>query len=89
MIVEYDKSFEKSLEKLKDHSLLSKVERIILIIEKTDSLRQIKNVTKLAGYKVYYRIKINEYRLGFEKIDENKIRLIIIAHRKDIYKRFP
>lgn len=71
MIVEFDKSFEKSLEKLKDHSLFPKVERIILTIEKTDSLRQLKNITKLAGYKAYYRIKINEYRLGFEKIDEN------------------
>ncbi len=85
MIVEYDKSFEKSLEKLKDHSLLPKVERIILNLERTDSLTELKNITKLAGYKRYYRIKINEYRLGFEKIDKNKIRLIIIANRKDIY----
>ncbi|MGB5025214.1 MAG: type II toxin-antitoxin system RelE/ParE family toxin [Saprospiraceae bacterium] len=89
MIVEFDKSFEKSLEKLKDLSLLSKVERIILSLESTDSLRQLKNITKLTGYKVYYRIKINEYRLGFEMIKEDRIRLIIIAHRKDIYKRFP
>jgi len=69
--------------------LLPKVERIILTLEKTDSLRKLKNISKLVGYKVYYRIKINEYRLGFEKIDENKIRLIIITHRKDIYKQFP
>ncbi|MBK6859569.1 MAG: type II toxin-antitoxin system RelE/ParE family toxin [Saprospiraceae bacterium] len=71
MIVEFDKSFEKSLEKLKDLSLLSKVERIILSLESTDSLRQLKNITKLTGYKVYYRIKINEYRLGFEMIKED------------------
>lgn len=89
MIVEYDKSFEKSLVKLKDLSLLAKVERLILTLESTDSLRQFKNITKLAGYKVYYRIKIDEYRPGFEMIKEGRIRLIIIAHRKDIYKRFP
>ena len=71
MIVEFDKSFEKSLEKLKDLSLLSKVERIILSLESTDSLRQLINITKLTGYKVYYRIKINEYRLGFEMIKED------------------
>jgi len=70
MIVEYDKSFEKSLKKLRDHLLLQKVERIILTLEKTDSLRDLKNIKKLTGYKVYYRIKINEFRLGFEKIDE-------------------
>ena len=69
--------------------MLSKVERIILSLESTDSLRQLKNITKLTGYKVYFRIKINEYRLGFEMIKEDRIRLIIIAHRKDIYKRFP
>ena len=89
MIVEFDKSFEKSLDKLKDHSQLPKVDRIILAIEKTDSLKKLKNISKLVGYKGYYRIKINEYRLGFENIDENKIRLIIIAHRKDISKQSP
>lgn len=58
-------------------------------MEKTDSLKKLKNISKLVGYKGYYRIKINEYRLGFENIDENKIRLIIIAHRKDISKQSP
>ena len=89
MIVEFDKSFEKSLDKLKDHSQLPKVDRIIFAMEKTDSLKKLKNISKLVGYKGYYRIKINEYRLGFENIDENKIRLIIIAHRKDISKQSP
>jgi mRNA interferase RelE/StbE len=43
----------------------------------------------LTGFKNYYRLRIGEYRLGFEKIDENTIRFILIAHRKDIYKLFP
>jgi mRNA interferase RelE/StbE len=43
----------------------------------------------LTGFKNYYRLRIGEYRLGFEKIDENTLRFILIAHRKDIYKIFP
>ncbi len=36
----------------------------------------------------YWRIKIGEYRLGLEK-DGDKIILVRILHRKDIYRYFP
>ena len=75
--------------KIKDQSLFPRLEKTILNLETADSLHEIKNIIKLTGFKAYYRIRINDFRLGIEKMDENKIRLIIIAHRKDIYKLFP
>lgn len=89
MIIEFDKSFEKSLEKLKNKSLFPKIEKTIIEFENAKYLSELSNIKKLTGYKFYYRAKIGEYRLGFEKITENTIRFIIIAHRKDIYKIFP
>ncbi|MBK9109784.1 MAG: type II toxin-antitoxin system RelE/ParE family toxin [Saprospiraceae bacterium] len=89
MIVEYDRSFEKSLGKIKNKAFLSKVEQIISSFENARSLHALKNISKLTGFKAYFRVKIGDYRLGFEKINENTIRLIIIVHRKDIYKLFP
>ncbi len=89
MIIEYDKSFEKSLEKLKNKSLFQKIEKTIIEFENAKSLYELSDIKKLKGYKFYYRVKIGEYRLGFEKINENTLRFIIIAHRKDIYKLFP
>jgi mRNA interferase RelE/StbE len=89
MIVEFDKSFEKSLQKIRDKSLFPRIERIIINLEKAKSLADIPNLKKLAGFKEYYRIRTGDYRLGFEKLSNTTIRLIIIANRKDIYKLFP
>ncbi len=89
MKVEFDKSFDKSLEKIRDKSLFPKIERIINSLEKAKSIADIPNLKKLSGFKDYYRIRIGDYRLGFEKINNTTLRLIIIANRKDIYKLFP
>ena len=89
MIVEFDKSFEKSLSKVHDQIILRRLKRIILQIENTSSLSPIPNLIKLTGYSSYYRIRIGDYRVGIELINKSTIRFIIIAHRKDIYKIFP
>ena len=89
MIIEFDKSFLKSLETLNNKSLLPKIENIIEVAETSSSISELQNVKKLSGYKTYYRLRIGDYRLGFEKINESTIRFILVSHRKDIYKKFP
>ena len=89
MIVEFDKSFEKSIDRLKDKSIFPKIEKFIDALENINALSELSNIKKLSGYKTYYRLRIGEDRLGFEKINENTVRLIIICRRKDIYKVFP
>ena len=89
MNVEFDKSFLKSLENLKDSKLLQKIETIILHCESANSLVEIRNIKKLSGFTNYFRLKLGNYRIGFELINKEIIRFIIISHRKDIYKKFP
>lgn len=89
MRVDFDKSFDKSLDKIKNKSLFPKIEKIIINCENSKSLSEIPNVKKLNGYKTYYRIKMGEYRIGFEMIGKQTIKFILVAHRKDIYKSFP
>lgn len=89
MTVEFDKAFLKSLQRIKDKSTLNKTKEQIIQLEQTSELKDIKSIKKLKGFKDYYRIRLGDYRLGFEQINKNTIRLIIIAHRKDIYKKFP
>lgn len=89
MIVEFDKSFLKSLQKIKDTSIHVKIESSIILIENAVRLESVTNVKKLKGHKTYYRLKIGDYRLGFEKLDAFRVRFIVIAHRKDIYNNFP
>ncbi len=89
MIVEFDKSFLKSIDKIRDFDINTKIENLIIEYENAHSVSEIKNTKKLRGYKNYYRTRIGDYRLGFELISSNTIRLIILAHRKDIYRVFP
>ena len=89
MKVEFDKSFLKSLDKIKISKVLLSIEKIIIKCEEANNLHEIRNVKKLTGFTNYYRIKSGNYRIGFEVINKEIIRFIIFRHRKDIYKRFP
>ena len=85
----FDKSFSKSLDKIKSKILKSKIEELIVEIESANSLSEIQDLKKMTGYKFYYMIRIGSYRLGIELENNNVLRLIVIAHRKDIYRIFP
>ncbi len=89
MIVEFDKSFEKSIDKIKDKSVFPKIEKLIIDLENAQTIKDVKNIKKLSGFKTYYRVRLGVYRIGLEKITDSTLRLIVVAHRKDIYKNFP
>ena len=89
MIVEFDKSFGKSLSKIRNASVFLKLEATIMHLENARSLNEINNDRKLSGFRNYYRIRIGDYRLGFEMINNDLIRIIIVAHRSSIYRYFP
>ncbi len=83
MTVEFDKSFGKAV------TLLKRIQKSIENIESATSLDSILKCKKLIGHKTFYRVRIGDYRLGFESIRPGTVRLITFAHRKDIYKVFP
>ena len=89
MNVEFDSSFLKSLSKIKDQSILQRIKKAIIELEESTDLKKVRNLRKLTGYKNYFRIRIGDFRLGFESINDDNVRLIIISHRKDIYRNFP
>lgn len=89
MEILFDESFEKSLKKLKDKKLKLNTIQLITEFENTEKINQLPNIKKMAGYDRYYRLRIGNYRIGFELIEPNTILFILVAHRKDIYKNFP
>ena len=89
MKVEFDESFEKSIKKLKDAKIKAKLIDLIDVLEEVDTVQALPNIKKMQGFQSFYRIRIGDYRLGFEFIDASTILFIIIAHRKDIYRYFP
>jgi mRNA interferase RelE/StbE len=89
MIVEFDRSFDKSLKNVQDPAILRRLKRVIVQLENSPSLLQVPNIVKLTGYADYYRIRIGDYRVGIELINSTTVRFIIIANRKNIYTNFP
>lgn len=61
MIVEFDKSFLKSLEKNNDKMLLLRIKKVISRLEKSSSITERTNIKKLSGFKGYYRYRLGAY----------------------------
>ena len=88
MITYYRTSFERDIKKITNKKLLTLIAEAIENIEKSESINEIDNLKKMSGYKTFYRIKINDYRLGIT-IDNSIVNVVRFLHRKDIYKLFP
>ena len=88
MDVRFEASFEKDLKKVKDKKLLKRVIEAIDEVKKAQDLGDVKSLSKLKGYKTFYRIRLGEYRIGLDVV-EDKVIFTRILHRKDIYKYFP
>ncbi len=88
MNVEYDASFLKSINKLKNKSVEEQIAKAIANVKNAETIAQIPGNKKLKGYSRYYRIRIGNYRIGYELTGQT-VRFIIVADRKDIYNMFP
>lgn len=89
MNVVFDRSFSKSIDKIREEKIKSRIIGIITSVEKAGSIDKIPNLKKMTGWLNYYRIKFGDYRIGIELENNNTIRFIIVSHRKNIYKIFP
>jgi len=88
MEVEFRKSFEKDLSKLRDEALLTRIKAVILEIEAAENLENVSNIKKLKAEGDYYRIRVGDYRIGIV-ISENVVVFVRVLHRKEVYRYFP
>jgi mRNA interferase RelE/StbE len=86
--VEFRGSFVKDLRRIRDRSLKKRVQEVIELVERADTLQEIGGVRKLRGGDQYYRVRIGDYRLGLI-LDEDTVILVRFLHRKDVYRYFP
>jgi mRNA interferase RelE/StbE len=88
MNVEFRKSFEKDLSKIRDETLLQKIQAVIEEVENAENLLDVNNIKKLKADGDYYRIRIGDYRIGLT-ISDDAIVFVRALQRKDIYRYFP
>ena len=88
MIVRYLSRFNKDIDKLNNKQIAEKLIKIISEIKNSNSTKGIKNIKKLKGHKIAYRIKIKNYRLCLF-VENDIVELVRLLSRKDVYKYFP
>ena len=88
MKVDFRKHFIANLNAIKDKSLADEVEYLITLIETAKSIDEIPGIKKLSGYHDYYRIRLEDYRIGMKLSGDTAI-FVCMYHRSIIYKLFP
>jgi mRNA interferase RelE/StbE len=88
--VEFKRSFEKDLGKIREGELLDRIKDTIEGIENAESILDVTNVKKLKADGDYYRIRLGDYRIGFT-FDEESVSIVLvrILHRREMYRYFP
>ncbi|GAB4534290.1 MAG: type II toxin-antitoxin system toxin RelE3 [Anaerolineae bacterium] len=88
MRVSFEASFARDLKGIRDQSVLERVEQVIGEVKRATALSEVKHLSKMRGYTTFYRLRLGDYRIGIEVIEDEVI-FVRILHRKDIYRYFP
>lgn len=88
MIIEIDNSFEKDFKKLNNKEIEKRILNKLNLIEKSEKLENITNIKLMHWFSNFYRIRIWDFRIWF-RLEWNKIVLLRVRSRKDIYNIFP
>jgi mRNA interferase RelE/StbE len=88
MKVLYEKAFWRDIKKLRDQNVLDNLALVIEKIKKATDLSVLGDIKKLKGHPSAFRIKVDDYRLGFF-LENDQVILTRFLNRKDIYKFFP
>ena len=87
--VRYAETFLKDLKTLKSTPCYNKIKSFCFTeLPSLASIGDIKNIKKIEGHTNFFRVRIGEYRIGLF-LKGNKIQLLRVLHRKEIYRFFP
>ncbi len=88
MKVLFERSFYRDLKRVHNKSVREQIQQIIVAVKHASSPAQIPHLTKMRGYETFYRIRLGDYRLGIEILNDTVI-FVRCLHRRDIYRFFP
>ena len=89
MRIRLETSFIRDIRRVRDPSLLNRVNRKIAEIEAASNLRSISGIRRMnAPRGNHYRVRIGNHRLGVT-LEGNVAVLTAFGPRDDIYRRFP
>ena len=81
--IEWKKSTSKDLRRIPKNQ----VERIVEAVEKLMTVPVPVGATKLSGSESSYRIRVGEYRVIYDFVEDRVIiQVVKVGHRKDVYR---
>lgn len=84
----FRKSFARDLKKVKDRDILDGVRGIIEEVEAANDLSAVGGLKKLSGADRFYRIRVNDFRVGIV-IEGDTVEFVRCLPRRDLYRFFP
>ncbi|MCD6291631.1 MAG: type II toxin-antitoxin system RelE/ParE family toxin [Anaerolineae bacterium] len=88
MQVAYEASFLRDLKRVRSKKIRRQVQQVIDEVKRASNLHEVLGLMKLRGYETFYRIRVGDYRIGVEVLDDTVI-FVRFLHRRDIYRYFP
>jgi len=82
------KSFLHDLKKVANSAIRAGIDRAVSAVIDASDIHDIPKLKKLKGYRIHYRIRVGNYRIGIT-IDGDLVTFIRCLPRKDFYKFFP
>jgi len=87
--VRYKKRFLKELAKLPGRTR-DEVERFVFeTLPGAEAIERIGTVERMQGHQGFYKVRFGAYRLGLRTDAAGYLEVVVIAHRREIYRLFP
>ncbi len=84
----FKKSFAKDLKKIRDKSVLGRLQELIQEMEAAANLQDLVGLQKISPESAHYRLRLGDYRVGLI-IEGDTVTFVRFLHRKEIYRYFP
>lgn len=88
MTVSFKNKALKDLKNIPENRKKQIIDLLFNDIQQFDNIKEIKDIVKIKSFNNYYRIRKGEYRIGL-KLENDKLIVMRILHRKEIYRFFP
>jgi mRNA interferase RelE/StbE len=82
------KSFQKDTHSIRDKAALARIAEALAEVAKAETLQAVSNVAAMSGHPGFYRLRVGDYRLGFE-VRDGVVIMLRCLHRREIYRYFP
>lgn len=89
MQLKFKKPFLKQLAELPSEARIKVEEFVFKQLPACQSIADAGLIEKMQGYNGYYKARFGSYRVGMKQEQDGTLIIMLVMHRKEIYRFFP